>query len=449
MGRRGILLVVAAAVWAPPADAAEITFEQECQGPKTCSPIGVVTYQSAPGEANDVAIRHEAGTFVIADRAPLAAPRGCSARSDREVACPAHQARLVLGDGADAAAVEGTGWMIVRGGPGDDRITGAGAVVEGEEGDDTLSGSVLRGGPGADTLTGTEGNDELTGGDGPDAVTGGPGDDVLGGDYGSAAPDVLDGGPGSDTVSYYGSPEPVRIDIASQTGGDGDRLSGFENAEGGSGADVLVGDGGPNVLDGSYGRNTVLGGAGDDTVTAFGGSRLDGGEGDDVVDAVLGANSLEGGPGDDRLEGGFGVDQFSGGDGDDFFQVSASAVNGKWREKVGCGGGNDVVLRPFRALVRPDCESVMESDEPGAERLPAYPRGLRLALPRNIRRGRVELRLDRHRLPFTSIRFRNASHVRLRIPRTIRRLDRDPLRIAVRIVGNRRCWGWVIDLRPP
>jgi Ca2+-binding RTX toxin-like protein len=323
-------------------------------------------------------------------------------------------------------------------------------LVYGNDGDDKLSGSDLSGGPGADVLTGTERNDRLIGGGGPDALAGGVGSDLLMGDGdGNVAADVMDGGPGADTVSYDEHRVSVRIDITSQTGGDGDRLSGFENAHGGHGDDVLVGDGGPNVLDGWTGRNTVLGGAGDDTVTAFTGGRLDGGEGDDVVDAVLDATSLEGGPGDDRLSGGFGVDQFSGGEGDDVVEVSMSAVQGQWREKIRCGAGRDVVVRPFRALVRPDCEAVTESDEVGAERLPAYPRGGRLALPRNLRRGRVELRLDRHRRPFATMRFERASHVRLRIPRAIRRLPRDPLRITIRIVGPWRCWMWVIDLRPP
>jgi hypothetical protein len=453
MGRRVILVVLLVAGLAPSAEAAELLRARECQGPKTCNAITIVRYRAVPGETNDLTVRYGDGTFVFTDQAPLAAPRGCTARSDREVACPADRADVALDDGPDVATIDAgvaptvyTGYVTVDAGPGDDRVAAMRAAVRGGDGDDTLSGGVLEGGAGADTLTGTGGDDSLIGGGGVDTLAGGDGNDAL---TGGEAADVMDGGPGSDTVSYGGHEAPVRIDIASQTSGDGDRLSGFENAHGGSGDDVLIGDDGPNVLAGGTGRDTVLGGAGDDTVTSFSGGRLDGGEGDDVVDAVMGATSLEGGPGDDRVSGGFGVDQFSGGDGDDVFEISYVAVLGKWREKVRCGAGDDVVLRPYRALVRPDCESVMESDEVGAQRLPAYPRGGRLALPRGLRRGRVELRLDRHVRPFATLPFERVSSVRLRIPRRIRRLPRDPLRIAIRIVGDRRCWGWVIDLRPP
>jgi hypothetical protein len=126
MRRRALILVVTAAVCAPPAEAAEISRARECVGEKGCSIVIVVRYRSAPGEASDVTVRHVDGTFVFTDRAPLAAPRGCSARSDHEVVCPAYRAEVHLDDGPDVAAVEGAFSLSVHGGPGDDHIAATG-----------------------------------------------------------------------------------------------------------------------------------------------------------------------------------------------------------------------------------------------------------------------------------------------------------------------------------
>ncbi|WP_375401987.1 M10 family metallopeptidase C-terminal domain-containing protein [uncultured Sphingomonas sp.] len=67
----------------------------------------------------------------------------------------------------------------------------------------------------------------------------------------------------------------------------------IENATGGSGADVLLGNAAGNVLTGNAGDDVLHGRVGADT--------LIGGDGADV---------LVGGAGDDRLQGGFGVDRF-------------------------------------------------------------------------------------------------------------------------------------------
>jgi hypothetical protein len=69
----------------------------------------------------------------------------------------------------------------LRGGPGHDRLVGAGAAdkVVGGAGDDLLGGrrgdDWIFGGPGDDRLLGGPGNDQLRGGPGADTVNGGPG----------------------------------------------------------------------------------------------------------------------------------------------------------------------------------------------------------------------------------------------------------------------------------
>ena len=74
---------------------------------------------------------------------------------------------------------------IVKGGAGDDRITG-----------NSLANTLI-GGAGNDSLYGLAGNDMLAGGTGADSISGGDGDDVLiAGDLSSA--DTVDGGAGND-----------------------------------------------------------------------------------------------------------------------------------------------------------------------------------------------------------------------------------------------------------
>ncbi len=78
---------------------------------------------------------------------------------------------------------------------------------------------------------------------------------------GSRATDVLRGS-SPDTVSYAADTEGVTIDLRSDTvsGGqaEGDTISGFGNATGGSGADILIGDTGANRLDGGAGSDVAV-----------------------------------------------------------------------------------------------------------------------------------------------------------------------------------------------
>jgi len=78
--------------------------------------------------------------------------------------------------------------ILASGGNGDDAITiGAGITDDAE----------LRGGNGADSLTGGDGNDLLVGGNGKDSLVGGLGNDTLNGGNGK---DHLDGGLGTNVI---------------------------------------------------------------------------------------------------------------------------------------------------------------------------------------------------------------------------------------------------------
>ena len=107
---------------------------------------------------------------------------------------------------------------------GDDRPSGDGDALLGQDGDDTLQGDggddTLDGGEGFDALEGGGGDDEIDGGGDPDIVLGGDGDDTIsvdlhdtlvdGGDEDDlllvfGAPVVLGGGSGEDTLDAQGS----------------------------------------------------------------------------------------------------------------------------------------------------------------------------------------------------------------------------------------------------
>jgi Ca2+-binding RTX toxin-like protein len=179
-------------------------------------------------------------------------------------------------------------------------------VVRGLGGDDRLSGNNL--GPGMLTLEGGDGDDSLFdtegcfGGCGPEyeghgTFEGGAGDDTFGGIPGGY---TFDGGDGNDGIAYdftYGVDDRyvgVHVDLSMGLvwvneskcpGGQGcaaDKLISIENADGGLGEDLLIGDDGANILRGFDHDDRLSGGAGDDV--------LDGGKGFDVLDGGPGAN---------------------------------------------------------------------------------------------------------------------------------------------------------------
>ena len=162
--------------------------------------------------------------------------------------------------------------------------TGTGNFVGG--GNDAEN--VITGGAGTDTLNGLNGDDSLYGGAGQDLLIGG------------AGADLLDGGSDYDRADYSAQTAPVRVNLAvglTQNDGQGgvDTLVGIENAAGGSGADVLIGDAGRNDLYGGDGADMLVGQGGDDW--------LDGGQGLDTLQGGAGDDFYwDPGPGDTLVE---------------------------------------------------------------------------------------------------------------------------------------------------
>jgi RTX calcium-binding nonapeptide repeat (4 copies) len=314
-----LLVLLFALGFAADAHAATVTYEPAPpQDPRDHGPGGTswVRVKAAPGERNVMTLSREDSAPVVRDSgAPLVAGRGCQARADGSVRCPAGELYVDAGDGGDHVVAHGGG--IVLGGPGDDVLEADGreiAGLYGGDGDDVLRGQgTLFGGGGDDRLTGSAGGDELGGGPGADTI---------------------DAGAGADTLTFTDSRTGVVVDLAAPVQADGDVVSGIEDVRGSPQDDRISGDAGPN--------------------------RLEGREGDDVLAGRGGGDELSGDEGVDRVSGGSGDDnaigeRVDGGRGDD-----GLAFDDRVAGSVRCGPGDDTVTAPpARTPIRPDCEHVM------------------------------------------------------------------------------------------
>jgi len=289
-----------------------------------------------------------------------------------------------LGDGDDAVTSSAARGHTILGGAGNDTLTLTGFAPPGAAGEAmTLDGGGdndvldVAGRRSADTLGGGSGNDRVSyldraatapvtvsfdavGNDGGagegdnvnddvEHVTATAGVDTLTGDAGdqtfdgAAGADVLAAGGGTDTLSFASRTAGVTAGLAAATTSDGDTISGFENATGGSGNDTLSGTDAVNALDGGPGGNDTLDGRlGADQLNGGGGTlkediasydsrpgpvtaSLDGVANDpdgDVYTTINGlrgtaaGDTLRGGPLADRLFGLGGDDVLDGGPGD-------------------------------------------------------------------------------------------------------------------------------------
>jgi Ca2+-binding RTX toxin-like protein len=231
---------------------------------------------------------------------------------------------ISLGDGTNKLTNSGTIDGFVSGGSGADTVTNFAIIVD-----------VIKSG----TITGTirlgAGNDKFTGGANPETVQDGDGADVvsLGGGNDTYLPggssvagdgiDIIKGGAGIDTYDASGVIGPVAINldnvaheispgmglVAANTatgpnisGTAKDTITGFENANGGHGSDLVYG---------TAGGNTLTGGDDEDFLFGFGGN-----------------DKLDGGVGDDLLVGGLGKDQLTGGLANDTFRYAALSDSG-------------------------------------------------------------------------------------------------------------------------
>ncbi|MBT0958603.1 M10 family metallopeptidase C-terminal domain-containing protein [Alphaproteobacteria bacterium KMM 3653] len=90
----------------------------------------------------------------------------------------------------------------------------------------------------------------------------------------------------------------------------------IEDASGGSGDDVIIGNAADNMLEGGAGDDLILTNGGEDTV--------DGGAGDDVIIGNSEDNTLEGGDGDDLIVTTGGEDTIDGGAGEDTLEFTGA-----------------------------------------------------------------------------------------------------------------------------
>ena len=192
---------------------------------------------------------------------------------------------VIYGEGGHDVIFAGLGNDRVFGGDGDDKIFGEEGrdVLLGEDGNDTISGGddndTISGGTGDDTLHGDNGNDlimgdagrdEIEGGDGDDTVVGGEDDDVVDAGAGDDiiitlafdGNDIYDGGEGSDTYDISATTADSVIDLYAGTASSDeigtDQILNCENAQGGSGDDVIVANESPNDLAGGAGNDMFV-----------------------------------------------------------------------------------------------------------------------------------------------------------------------------------------------
>ena len=153
------------------------------------------------------------------------------------------------------------------------------AIIRGTSGRDTLVGTDLY-----DTINGGADDDTIDGGAGNDKMAGGTGNDKF---FGGDGADAMDGGADVDTVTYEGSTEGVKVNLATGRGlggqAEGDTLISIENVTGSQYRDILAGSGDDNTIHGGRGDDTISAGGGDDTVIGgLGDDFLTGGAGSDT-----------------------------------------------------------------------------------------------------------------------------------------------------------------------
>jgi Ca2+-binding RTX toxin-like protein len=310
-------------------------------------------------ETNAIEVSYDAGLdlYTVADTAAPLTPSGtCTTVDTHTASCPGMGIKTISVDTADrddsitldTKTIPGTVTEsldggssndtvtganspgTVRGGSGNDRVTGRG-TVEGGSGNDVVSGSPL-----ADNIRGSGGTDVLDGGTGPDDIAGGSSTDTL------VYPAIRLNG--------------VNVTVGSGNGNDGgpedqsgsrrDTVHGdVEIVVGTNHNDVLVGDGSSETLVALGGDDLVAGNSGGDTVLGF--------DGNDLLIGEAGNDLIRGGPGADRQFGKSGSDRLAGGPDDDFLRGGPgpdvmkgkngidriNARDGERDVKISCGPG--------------------------------------------------------------------------------------------------------------
>jgi hypothetical protein len=244
---------------------------------------GVIAYASDPAATagENVDVGEESGVpFVYSELGATSAD--CTAVDEKTVACTAPATAFVVNllgfdDYVRGEAVTGTAGLEAHTGAGTDSLTG------------TKNADLLDGGPGENYYYDLAGDD---------TVLGGPNNDTW---HAGLGRDAFSGGDGGDTVHYDDRTGAVTItlDGVADDGelGEGDNVGAdVEAAYGGSGADRIVAGSNSNGA-------RLIGGAGNDSLT--GGpleDRIEGSEGDDVIDSRDGRyDSVDCGAGNDTV----------------------------------------------------------------------------------------------------------------------------------------------------
>lgn len=317
-----------------------------------------------PGDGGDtitVTGTGAADTFNVSQNgSDLVISRGTSSLSVPTTGLAAGIETVVLnaGNGADTITIGnldqvGAAILLVNGEDGNDTISALGAAIgrvrlqiDGGDGDDTLTGSddadTILGGAGLDVITGNNGDDTLLGGDDADMIAGSNGNDVIDGNNGN---DTALGESGDDSISGSFGDDMLVGDIGNDTidGGFGDDL-----LNGMSGNDSLLGNFGNDRIAAGSGDDTVSGGNDNDTIQGHSGADLiDGDHGDDLIIGQAGNDTIFGDDGNDTIMGGSGNDVLYGEDGDDLIDgegASDTIVGGDGNDTLRGGGSDDTIL---------------------------------------------------------------------------------------------------------
>jgi len=272
---------------------------------------------------------------------------------------------------------------------------------------DTINGTVqndiINGGAGSDTINGNDGNDVINGSFSNDTIAGNAGNDII---TGGSGDDTLSGGDVIDTLDYsldggtLGVTVSLIFPFATDSFGDTDTISTFENIIGTALADTLTGNVGVNILTGGAGNDILDGGDGIDIAVYSGANFADytvvdnldgtytvtdtvgtdgvdtlsniefirvagfdyqvgsapltpnadtyvGTPNIDIVYGLAGNDMMSGGAGDDILFGNSGEDNITGGSGNDtlFGNEDNDTLNGQaGNDALDGGDGNDVLF---------------------------------------------------------------------------------------------------------
>jgi hypothetical protein len=315
---------------APPclAARAEVAVEWDKYGARS-----ILYVTAAAGERNEIVVTRVADRLRVRDATPVTAGGSCEPQPDGSVVCfgsaQAFLSRLHVdaGDLDDSVGTEAGRPTYLEGGAGNDELTvGTQPGIE--------PGAVFEGGPGDDRMVGAGGHDVFHEG----AVANGS--DVIEADA-------------SDSVVYTQRTGPVRVDLDAEADdgepGERDRVGREAGTVlTGAGEDTLVGNELPNVFDAGQGRDTLFGRAGDDW--------LSGGGRPSARDAF--DEHIHGGPGRDQLRSGGGDDRLTGGRGPDLLESSRGRdllIPGPGVDRALAGPGNDIVRARDRNIDQIDC----------------------------------------------------------------------------------------------